>query len=51
MAAAVSRESGGVMGKNLNHAAVDAYLHRIDISRAIAGIRDEAQRVSGLRGA
>ena len=49
-AAAVLRESGGVTGKNLNRAAVEDYLRRIDIPRAIEGIRDEARKVAGLRG-
>jgi hypothetical protein len=49
-AAAVLRESGGVTGKNRNHAAVGDYLSRVDIPRTIAGIRDEAGKVAGLRG-
>jgi len=50
-AAAVLRQSGGVTGKNLNRAAVEDYLRRIDIPRAISGIGDEARKISGLRGA
>jgi hypothetical protein len=49
-AAAVLRESGGVTGRNLNRAAVEDYLRRIDIPRAISGIRDEARKIAGLRG-
>jgi hypothetical protein len=48
--AAILRESGGVTGKNRNRAAVEDYLRRIDIPRAIGGIRDEARSVAGLRG-
>ena len=50
-AASVLRESGGVTGKNLNRAAVEDYLRCVDIPRAIAGIHDEARKISGLRGA
>jgi hypothetical protein len=49
-AAAFLRENGGVSGKNVNRPAVEDYLRRIDIPRAIAGIRDEARKVAGLRG-
>ena len=49
-AAAVLRESGGVTGKNLNRAALEDYLRRIDIPGAIGGIREEAQKIAGLRG-
>jgi hypothetical protein len=49
-AAAILRESGGVSGKNANHQAVDDYLRRIDLPRAIAGIRDEARNIGGMRG-
>ncbi|MGC2198470.1 MAG: hypothetical protein WA628_27610, partial [Terriglobales bacterium] len=49
-AAAILRESGGVTGKNLDRAAVEDYVRRIDIPRAIAGIRDEARKIAGVRG-
>ena len=49
-AAAVLRQSGGVSGKNLNRAVVEDYLRRIDIPRAIAGIREEARKLAGVRG-
>ncbi len=49
-AAAVLRQSGGVSGKNLNRTAVEDYLRRIDIPRAIAGIREEARKLAGVRG-
>jgi len=49
-AAAVLRGSGGIAGKNLNRAAVEDYLRCIDISTAIGGIREEAQKIAGLRG-
>jgi hypothetical protein len=49
-AAAILRESGGVSGKNVNRPAVEDYLRRINLPGAIAGIRDEAQKIAGLRG-
>ena len=49
-AAAVLRGSGGIADKNLNRAAVEDYLRCIDISTAIGGIREEAQKIAGLRG-
>jgi hypothetical protein len=49
-AAAILRESGGVSGKNVNRPAVEEYLRRIDLPRAIAGIRDEARKIAGVRG-
>jgi len=49
-AAARLRESGGVTGKNVDRDAVEEYLRVVDIPAAIAGIRQEAQRLGRLRG-
>ena len=49
-AAAVLRESGGVSGKNVNRTSGRGLPARIDIPGAIAGIRDEARKIAGLRG-
>jgi hypothetical protein len=49
-AAAILRECGGVSGKNVNRIAVEDYLRRIDLPGAIAGIRNEARKISGVRG-
>jgi hypothetical protein len=49
-AATILRESGGVSGKNANHKAVEDYLRRVDLPGAIAGIRDEARKIVGVRG-
>jgi len=50
-AAARIRQSGGVADKNLDRAAVDEYLKEIDLPAAIAGIRAEAAKAGGSRGA
>ncbi len=50
-AAAILRECGGVTGKNLSRQAVEDYLRRVDIPGSIAGIRNEARKIAGLRGA
>src|ERR1051326_2786265 len=42
------RETGGVSGKAIDHSAVDAYLHAIDIRAAIAGVRNSAASQSVL---
>jgi hypothetical protein len=47
--AANVRESGGVGGKSVDRAAVEEYLRHVDIPKAIAGVRDEAGRLQGLR--
>lgn len=47
--AASVRESGGVGGKSVDRAAVDEYLRHVDIPKAIAGVRDEAGKLHGLR--
>ncbi len=44
------RETGGVGGKTVDRAAVDAYLKEADLPAAIAGVRSEAQKIGGLRG-
>ena len=48
-AAARVRASGGVASKNVDRPAVEEYLREVDIPQAIAGIRDEAQKIGGLR--
>ncbi len=45
------RESGGVSGKAIDREAVDAYLQGTDLPGAIAGLRSEAEKTGGLRGA
>ncbi|MGO9648905.1 MAG: hypothetical protein ACLPOO_12710 [Terriglobales bacterium] len=49
-AAARVRETGGVSGKNVDRQAVEQYLHQVDVPQAVAGIRDEAHKVPGMRG-
>jgi len=49
-AAARVRESGGVASKKVDRAAVEEYLRAVDLPQAIAGVRDEARKVGGLRG-
>jgi hypothetical protein len=49
-AAARVRESGGVAGKKIDRSAVEEYLREVDLPQAIAGIRDEARKVGGMRG-
>jgi hypothetical protein len=46
-AAARLRDCGGVSGKNVDREAVDQYLRDINLPKAIAGIRDEAGKLSG----
>src|ERR1041385_1498235 len=48
--AAKVRETGGVGGKTVDKAAVEAYLHDVDIPAAIAGVRQQADSIGGLRG-
>ncbi len=48
--AARLREAGGVTGKDVS-AAVEQYLRVVDIPEAVAGIREQAKKVGGLRGA
>jgi hypothetical protein len=49
-AAARVRESGGVASKNVDHAAVNEYLDRVDLPEAIAGIHEEGHEIGGTRG-
>jgi len=44
------RETGGVGGKKVDRAAVEAYLKEIDLPAAISGLKKEANKISGLRG-
>src|SRR5438552_10300893 len=48
-AAARVRESGGVGGKTIDHAAIDAYLAEVDVAGAIRGLAVEAEKIGGLR--
>ena len=48
--AAKVRETGGVAGKTVDRAAVEAYLHDIDLPAAIGGVHREAHACGGLRG-
>ncbi len=48
--AAKVRETGGVGGKTVDRAAVEAYLKEVDLPAAIAGVRKEAEQIGGLRG-
>ena len=50
-AAARIRKSGGVADRNIDRAAVDQYLKEIDLPGAIAGVRTEAAKITGNRGA
>jgi len=45
-AAARLRETGGVGGKNIDHAALDQYLAAINVPGAIDGVRNEAAKLS-----
>ncbi len=49
-AAARVRESGGVASEKLDRTALDEYLGRVDLPKAIAGVTDEAKKIGGLRG-
>ena len=48
--AARVRESGGVGGKTIDRAAIDAYLAQVDVAGAIRGLAAEAEKLGGLRG-
>ena len=48
--AARLRETGGVGGKNVDRDAVNKYLAEVDLPKAIAGVRTEADSMGGLRG-
>jgi hypothetical protein len=43
------RESGGVAGKRIDQEAVEEYLRHVDLPKAIAGVREEAGKLQGLR--
>ena len=49
-AAARLRECGGVAGKKVDRQAVEEYLGEVDLPQAIAGVRDEARKIGGMRG-
>jgi hypothetical protein len=50
-AAARLRECGGVTGKEVESAVVEQYLSEVKLAEAIAGLRSEAGKMGGLRGA
>jgi hypothetical protein len=50
-AAARLRECGGVTGKEVDAAVVEKYLNEVKLAEAIAGLRGEAGKMDGLRGA
>ena len=49
-AAARVRETGGVGGKTIDRAAVEAYLREVDLPKAMDGMCVEADKIGGLRG-
>ena len=48
-AAARLRQSGGVAGKSVDLEAVEHYLREVNLPKAIAGVREEAGKIGGLR--
>ena len=48
--AARLRETGGVGGKAIDRAAVNAYLREVDLPKAMDGMCAEAEKIGGLRG-
>jgi hypothetical protein len=50
-AAARLRQTGGVGGKEIDRAAVDAYLAEVDVTGAVRDLAARAAALSGLRGA
>jgi len=48
--AARVRAFGGVTGKNVDRAALDEYLAKVNLPAAIAGVRSEGSKIGGLRG-
>jgi hypothetical protein len=50
-AAQAVRASGGVAGKQVDRAGVEAYLCAVDVKGAIDGMTSEGSRLGGLRGA
>lgn len=49
-AAARLRESGGVAAKNVDRAALDEYLAKVDVPAAIHGVGRQGLKIGGLRG-
>jgi hypothetical protein len=49
-AAARVRETGGVSGKSMDREAIEQYLRQVDLPAAIAGAREWAAKLGGLRG-
>ncbi len=48
--AARIRTSGGISSERLDRDAVEEYLRQIDVTGVIEGLRNEAQKIEGLRG-
>jgi hypothetical protein len=48
-AAARVRASGGVASRKVDREAVEEYLREVNLPRAIAGIREEAREIAGVR--
>lgn len=48
-AAARVRESGGVAGKNVDRAALEEYVAKVNVPAAIDGVRREGSKIGGLR--
>ncbi len=48
--AARVRETGGVAGKTIDREAVEKYLGEVNLPAAIAGVRQQADKLGGLRG-
>ena len=48
--AAHIRQSGGITAKQRDEAAIDEYLHAIDVAVAIQGVNSESQKIGELRG-
>ena len=44
------RKSGGVTGEKADRKAIEQYLKQVDIGGAVVGIRNEAEKIGGLRG-
>jgi len=50
-AAAKLRQSGGVSGKQIDRDALEEYLRAVNLPDAIAGVRNQAASIGGMRGA
>jgi len=48
-AAARLRQSGGLSSKSIDREAVEQYLRQVNLPKAIAGLREEAGKIGGLR--